>query len=91
MLVLGTHSPSTPKLGMHRRPPEPRNSRVALEVFDIAGRRVVDLVNRHVNAGYHSIGFNAANLICGVYFCRMSATGDNGTSHEQTRRFLLVR
>jgi len=69
----------------------PTKARVKLEVFDIAGRRVAELVNRHVSAGYRSVGFEAVGLAGGVYFCRMTATGDDETSHVQTRKFVLVR
>lgn len=51
----------------------PENSRVLLEVFDMAGRRVTTLVNGHVDAGTHEVTFDAGNLASGVYVYRLTA------------------
>jgi photosystem II stability/assembly factor-like uncharacterized protein len=64
----------------------PQSSNVRLSVFDLLGREVSVLVNEKIEAGYHSVEFNASNLSSGVYFYRLQA-GDI----VQTRKLLLIR
>jgi hypothetical protein len=51
----------------------PKASEVHLVVYDLLGRVVTTLVNGNLNAGYHKINFNAANLASGVYFYSIKA------------------
>gem|GEM_PF-3100533 len=51
----------------------PQQSDVLLEVFDMSGRQVATLVNESVNAGTHTVNFNATNLSSGVYMYRLQA------------------
>ena len=46
----------------------PQNSLVKLEVYDILGQRVAELVNKELTSGTHEVLFNASNLASGVYF-----------------------
>lgn len=46
---------------------------VKLEVFDMLGRKVTELVNGRKSPGSHSISFNAGNLGSGMYIYRMQA------------------
>lgn len=48
---------------------------VKLEVFDIIGRKIRELVNGELDAGLHSVEFNGANLSSGVYYYRLTANG----------------
>lgn len=49
-----------------------------LNVFDLLGRKVGEIVNGNYAAGYHSTTWNAVNLASGVYFLRFSASDANG-------------
>ena len=51
----------------------PQSGDVNLAVYDILGRKVIDLVNGNLTAGYHTVNFNASNLSSGVYFYRIQA------------------
>jgi len=51
----------------------PKASEVHLVVYDILGRIVTTLVNGNLNAGYHTINFNASNFASGVYFYSIKA------------------
>ncbi|REL38136.1 T9SS C-terminal target domain-containing protein [Rhodohalobacter sp. SW132] len=51
----------------------PENSMVRLEVFDMAGRRVAELVNGRQSAGSHQAEFDASKLSSGVYHYRLRA------------------
>jgi hypothetical protein len=53
---------------------------VKLAVYDVTGRQVAVLVNASMNAGRHSVTFNAAGIPSGVYMVRMEAGGQIMTS-----------
>lgn len=59
----------------------PSDSKVILEVYNITGERISQLVNEDQAAGYYSVGFGSSNLSSGVYFYRITtvdkATGNN--------------
>ena len=52
----------------------PVDARVSLIVYDMLGRQAAVLVNGQImQAGYHSVTFNAANLASGMYIYRLQA------------------
>lgn len=66
-------------------------SLVQIDIYSESGQKVKQLVNREMNAGKHSIQWNAQNetnsaVPTGTYFCRMSI--DNRIF--QTKQMLLV-
>lgn len=63
----------------------PKSEMVSLNIYDITGRNVVELVNRKMEAGFYSVNFNAANLPSGIYFYRLSA----GDFHAVKKMTLL--
>ncbi|MBK6911176.1 MAG: T9SS type A sorting domain-containing protein [bacterium] len=48
-------------------------SNVSLTVFNVAGQQVASLVNGNLNAGTHSVNFNASALTSGIYLYRLTA------------------
>jgi len=46
----------------------PEQGIVKLEVYDILGQRVKQLLNTELTAGYHEVVFRGNNLASGVYF-----------------------
>jgi len=46
---------------------------VSLQVFDILGKKVSDLVNGYYSQGAHKIYFNGSGLSSGVYFYNLNA------------------
>ena len=50
-------------------------SHVTLKVFDMTGREITTLVNGRMNAGAHTVTFNASNLSSGVYIYALEANG----------------
>ncbi len=48
-------------------------SHVSLSIFDIAGRRVAELVNSQLSAGKHEVTFDASGLSSGIYIYRIQA------------------
>lgn len=68
-----------------------RNSRVEVDVFDVAGRRVTSLLDASGSAGPGSVRWNGRDdhgrtVAAGVYFIRAQAAGET-----QTKRLVLVR
>ncbi len=51
----------------------PEQSHVVLNVYNVLGSKVAELVNEQKPAGSYSIHFNAVNLPSGIYFCAMRA------------------
>ena len=64
----------------------PHHAHVTLSVFNTLGQQVASLVNGGVDAGHHSVQFDASGLASGVYFYRLQA----GSSVD-TKRLLLLR
>jgi hypothetical protein len=63
----------------------PVDAKVILEVFNITGQKVSEIVNENQSAGYYKVSFGpTANLSSGVYFYRLitidKATGNNFSS-----------
>ena len=64
----------------------PERSRVTLTVYNTLGERVEELVHSEMEAGYHTVLFDASGLAGGVYLYRLNV-GD----YVQTRKGVLVR
>jgi len=52
-----------------------KSSFTKLEVLNLLGQKVDELVNRELSAGTHEIEFNATHLTAGTYFYRIQAGG----------------
>jgi photosystem II stability/assembly factor-like uncharacterized protein len=64
----------------------PNKSHVTLELFNILGQKVIQLVNGVEEAGVHEVKCDGSNLASGVYFYRIQAG-----SFVQTKKLLLLR
>ena len=51
----------------------PVTQNVEVSVYNMLGEKVAELVNRNMNAGYHSVTFDATFLTSGIYIYRISA------------------
>lgn len=51
----------------------PVDSKVSIRVFDITGKEIAVLVNSVVEAGVHTVNFNASELSSGIYFYTINA------------------
>lgn len=65
------------------------DSKVSLKVFNILGQEIAVLVNGTMQAGRHSVVFNANNLFSGVYFARLEAKGNDGSSFSSYKKMIL--
>ena len=69
----------------------PRTCQVRLEIFNILGQKVKELISESLDSGYHTIHWdgrdqNGQVLASGVYFYRLQADGTN-----LTRKMAILR
>ena len=64
----------------------PVDSEVFLSVYNLQGREVVSLINGNMEAGYHSVVWNADSYSSGVYFVKMVAG-----EFVNTQKLMLVK
>jgi len=64
----------------------PKSGDVSLVVYDLMGHEVAQLVKGHMDAGYHRVNFNAANLPSGVYIYRLQAG-----SYVNVKKLMLIK
>jgi hypothetical protein len=72
----------------------PLDARVILEVYNITGQKVVELVNQDQQAGYYSVNFGSSSskLPSGVYIYRLAATEKaNGYNFSTIKKMMLLK
>ena len=64
----------------------PVDSEVFLSIYNLQGREVSTLIEGNMEAGYHSVVWNADSYSSGVYFVKMVAG-----SYISTQKLMLVK
>jgi predicted GH43/DUF377 family glycosyl hydrolase len=64
----------------------PETDFVQIKLFDSAGRKIKNLVNKKMSAGKHTYNFNASDLSSGIYFYQVTA-GD----FSETKKMILLK
>ncbi|HCA43670.1 MAG TPA: hypothetical protein DEP28_10515 [Bacteroidetes bacterium] len=64
----------------------PSRANVKLNVYDVTGKLVSEILNREIDGGYYEYEFNGSNLSSGVYYYRLDAG-----SFTETKKMLLVK
>ncbi|MCK9279964.1 MAG: T9SS type A sorting domain-containing protein [Melioribacteraceae bacterium] len=59
---------------------------VQLQLYNVLGQKVMDLVNTYQDAGRHSIVLNGTSLSSGIYFCKMQSN-----RFSATKKILLLK
>ena len=63
-----------------------------MSLYDLTGRKVKDLLNGNIDAGYHSLELNATDLPSGMYFYSIDVNGHGGTnSFSSTKKLVLMK
>jgi hypothetical protein len=64
----------------------PEADRVSLEIFNIMGQRVAMLVDEWLDAGEHTVSWDASRFASGVYLYRLRTS-----THSETRRMMYLK
>jgi flagellar hook assembly protein FlgD len=64
----------------------PVDSDVSLSIYNLQGREVSTLIDKNMDAGYHSVVWNADSHASGVYFVKMVAG-----NYVNTQKLMLVK
>ena len=64
----------------------PHACHAKLEIFNITGQRIQGLVNRQMEAGYHTVSFDGSKVASGVYLYRLEA-GD----FVESKKMILIK
>jgi photosystem II stability/assembly factor-like uncharacterized protein len=64
----------------------PKSGRVEMSIYDIAGRKVTELLNEELNPGSYEVVFNAFNLSSGVYFYVLKSN-----NFIQSKKMLFIK
>ncbi len=70
-----------------------KDAHVKLNVYDVLGREVNNLVSGEHPAGIHEVTFDGSNLSSGIYYYRLIATPVNNEAQTyiQTRKLMLTK
>jgi len=70
----------------------PVDAKVILEVYNVTGQKVMELVNQQMSAGYYTVDFGASKLSSGVYIYRLTAS-DLATGHNfsSIKKMMLLK
>jgi hypothetical protein len=74
----------------------PVDSKVTLEVYNITGEMIAQLLNEQQSAGYYSVDYNSSSvnksIPSGIYFYRLIANGNaNGTNFSSIKKMMLIK
>jgi hypothetical protein len=70
----------------------PVDAKVLMEVYNIAGQKVVELVNQEQSAGYYTVDFGASKLSSGVYIYRIVASDKaTGNNFSSIKKMMLLK
>jgi hypothetical protein len=70
----------------------PVDAKVVVEVYNITGQRVVELVNQEQSAGYYTVNFGSSNLSSGVYIYRVVASDKaTGNNFSSIKKMMLLK
>jgi len=70
----------------------PFNSNIKIEVYNILGKKVQELLNEQKSAGYYEVNFKTTGLASGVYFYMIEAKSIDGKNeYRETKKMLLLK
>ena len=61
-------------------------AKVVLQVYNLVGEKVFELVNEYQKAGSYSFNFDALNMSSGYYFYTITSG-----NHRETKKMLLIK
>ncbi len=67
------------------------NSKVVIKVYNIVGEEIAELINTQMSAGKQQVEFNATNLNSGIYFYKIEASGEDGSTFVAAKKMTLIK
>jgi hypothetical protein len=84
--ILYQSAPNPAKMRTVIRYSLPVAGKISLQLYDISGRLVKTLVDKHQNAGNYALTLNSKTLSAGVYFYHLKTDG-----FADTKRIILIK
>jgi hypothetical protein len=71
----------------------PNDSKVTLEVYNIIGERVAQLVNEEQSAGYYVVNFGTSsnNIPSGIYIYKFTAADNTEKNFSSIKKMILLK
>ncbi|MDR3610052.1 MAG: T9SS type A sorting domain-containing protein [Ignavibacteriaceae bacterium] len=74
----------------------PVNAKVIMEIYNIEGQKIFELVNQDQSSGYYSVDFNSSllnkNIASGVYLYRIIATNKaDGSNFTAIKKMVILK
>ena len=70
----------------------PFESNVKVNIYDVRGRLVEELVNSYFGSGYHHISWDASHLSSGLYFIQFESRSlENNNTFSTIQKSLLIK
>lgn len=69
----------------------PADANVKLNVYNIIGQQIAEIVNSDLSRGRHEFNFNASDLSSGIYYYTLSAAGKDGKNFNATKKMILIK
>ncbi|MEX2573108.1 MAG: T9SS type A sorting domain-containing protein, partial [Balneolaceae bacterium] len=69
----------------------PESAEIEITLHDVLGRKVTELINGEVPAGFHTVRFDPESLASGVYFYRLVARGNSGRDFSGVKQMTFIR
>ena len=64
---------------------------VKLDIFNLLGQKVANLIDVEKNAGQHSVTFSSVGLSSGVYIYRIFVSQPDGQNYSDSKKMLLMK
>lgn len=68
----------------------PENCNVTLDIYNLVGEKVANVVNETLDVGYHEFAWSANNLPSGVYFYKIEAKSTDGSNDYSTLKKMII-
>ncbi len=72
----------------------PVSAKVTMTIYNVIGEEVLTILDNDLSAGNHVIDFNTTTdykLSSGIYFYKLEARGDDGTSFTDSKKMILLK
>jgi len=69
----------------------PVDAQVTINIYNLVGENVAEVVSSNFAAGSHKVDFNASTLTSGIYFYQLDATGIDSKTFSSVKKMTLLK